>query len=179
MLGQNTDVSAAGGAYQIAIGEDVICTGQSNITVGSGNNTNRWWMNFTSNTGWARYSDQRYKENITDNTSLGLAFINDLRPVTYTWKKKSEIDSTLPGYDPTDLEGPPLNTKTQWGLIAQEVKAVIDDHGVTDFGGWDIEETTGVQAIAGEAFIHPLIKAVQELSAKNEALEARIATLEG
>jgi len=28
-------------------------------------------------------------------------------------------------------------------------------------------------------FIYPLIKAVQELSAKNEALTARIATLEG
>ena len=183
MLGQSTDVSAAGGAYQIAIGEDCICTGQNNITVGSGNSTNRWWLNFTSNTGWARYSDQRYKENITDNTSLGLAFINDLRPVTFNWKKKSEIDSTLPGYDPTDnadgLQGPPLNTKKQWGLIAQEVKAVIDDHGVTDFGAWDIEETTGVQGVAAEAFIHPLIKAVQELTTKLEAAEARIATLEG
>jgi hypothetical protein len=183
ILGQRCDVSTGTGAYQIAIGEDVIAYGQSTITVGSGSSTNRWWMNFTTNTGWARASDQRYKENITDNTNLGLAFINDLRPVTYNWKKKSEIDSTLPGYDPTDnadgQKGPPLNTKTQWGLIAQEVKAVIDDHGVTDFGGWDIEETTGVQGIAGEAFIHPLIKAVQELSAKLEAAEARIATLEG
>jgi hypothetical protein len=67
-----------------------------------------------------------------------------------------------------------------YGLIAQEVKEVLDDHNITDFGGHTITENeVELQGISQEMFIHPLIKAVQELSAKNEALEARIATLEG
>ena len=38
----------------------------------------------------------------------------------------------------------------------------------------DIEEKSGIQAISQEMFVHPLIKAVQELSAKVEALEAQV-----
>jgi hypothetical protein len=183
MLGQRTDVSAGNGAYQIAIGEDCISYGNSRITVGSGAGNNRWWLGFSTSTGWAHVSDRRYKENIADNTTLGLAFIKDLRPVTFTWKKKSEIDSSLPDYDPTDNadghKGPPLDTKVQYGLIAQEVKAVIEAHGVPDFGGWEQEETTGIQAVSGEAFIHPLIKAVQEQQVIIDDLKSRIETLEG
>ena len=67
-----------------------------------------------------------------------------------------------------------------YGLIAQEVKAVLDDQGITDFGGWTTTENeVELQGISQEMFVHPLIKAIQELSAKNDALEARIATLEG
>ena len=67
-----------------------------------------------------------------------------------------------------------------YGFIAQEVKVVLDDHSVTDFNGWTQTEGNGdVQGISYEMFVMPLIKAIQELSAKNDALEARIATLEG
>jgi len=61
-----------------------------------------------------------------------------------------------------------------YGLIAQEVKQAMDNHGITDFGGWDQEENTGIQAISQEMFVYPLIKAVQELSAKVDALEAQL-----
>ena len=62
-------------------------------------------------------------------------------------------------------------------MIAQEVKQAMDDNNITDFAGWD--NCSGIEAISQEMFIHPLIKAVQELSAKNDALTARIQTLEG
>ena len=39
-------------------------------------------------------------------------------------------------------------------------------------------ERDGKQSISREMFVIPLIKAVQELSEKNEALEARILALE-
>ena len=65
-----------------------------------------------------------------------------------------------------------------YGLIAQEVKTALDKHNITDFAGWD-ETEEGIQGISQEMFVHPLIKAVQELSAKNDALEARIQELEG
>jgi hypothetical protein len=63
-------------------------------------------------------------------------------------------------------------------MIAQEVKAALDKTGVERFGGWK-EDTDGCQRLSKEMFVFPLIKAVQELLAKNNALEARIAILEG
>ena len=64
-----------------------------------------------------------------------------------------------------------------YGLIAQEVKAALDANNITDFGGWNQIENS-IQTISQEMFIHPLIKAVQELSEQNAALTARIETLE-
>ena len=91
--------------------------------------------------------------------------MKQLRPVTFDWK------------DPTYEDN-------QTGFIAQEVKAVIpnlvngeeyDETKVNEKGqiistGYSIN-TTGIVA--------HLTKALQELSAKNDALEARIAALEG
>ena len=72
-----------------------------------------------------------------------------------------------------------MNTETTMhGLIAQEVKSALNTAGVNTFKGWK-EDSDGVQQISREMFVIPLIKALQELSAKNDALEARIATLEG
>ena len=65
-----------------------------------------------------------------------------------------------------------------YGLIAQEVKQAMDDNNITDFAGWD-EGENGIQGISQEMFIHPLIKAVQELSAQNADLITRIEALEG
>ena len=62
-------------------------------------------------------------------------------------------------------------------MIAQEVKTALDSAGVSTFNGWK-EAADGVQGLSSEAFIFPLIKAVQELSAENKALSDRITTLE-
>jgi trimeric autotransporter adhesin len=66
-----------------------------------------------------------------------------------------------------------------YGLIAQEVKEAIDKHNITDFGGWDEEESSGIQSISQEMFVHPLIKAIQELSAKCDSLQNEINILKG
>jgi hypothetical protein len=62
------------------------------------------------------------------------------------------------------------------GMIAQEVKAALDNQGVDTFGGW-AEEKDGSQRISQEMFVHPLIKAVQELSAQVDELKAEIKEL--
>ena len=66
-----------------------------------------------------------------------------------------------------------------YGLIAQEVKEALDNHNITDFGGWNIEDKSGIQSISQEMFVHPLIKAVQELSSQVDELKAEIQTLKG
>ena len=66
-----------------------------------------------------------------------------------------------------------MNTDTTMhGLIAQEVKEALDKAGIDTFKGWS-QDDDGVQNISREMFIIPLIKAVQELSAKVEALEKK------
>ena len=65
-----------------------------------------------------------------------------------------------------------------YGLIAQEVKEAMDKNNITNFGGWDIEESSGIQSISQEMFVHPLIKAVQEQQTIIDDLKTRIETLE-
>ncbi|HKY82606.1 MAG TPA: tail fiber domain-containing protein, partial [Sphingobium sp.] len=139
-------------------------------------------------------SDERAKTDITDST-LGLAFINALRPVSYRQKVGAQI---VVGQDYCDLFGNPVEdpgvddvpgeliienrpgVRRHFGLIAQDVKALIDAAGV-DFGGFvmeDPDDPESRQALRYEQFIAPLIKAVQELSAQNLALTDRVAGLE-
>ena len=57
------------------------------------------------------------------------------------------------------------------GLIAQEVEAVCNELGVS-FSGHEVSTSQGnKQSIQYETLTIPLIKAVQELSAKVKALE--------
>lgn len=63
--------------------------------------------------------------------------------------------------------------RTHWGLIAQEVEEAAAAAGV-DFGGF-VRAPDGSLALRYDQFIAPLLKAVQELAAKVEALEARTA----
>ena len=172
VIGSEPNTSAVDGTKQIVIGGLVNAYSNSSITMGYGSGSDRIWNLFESNATWTHVSDERYKEDIKDNTDCGLDFINDLRTVTFKWKPKSEIDKDLPDYDETQLE--PTYDKKMYGMIAQEVKNALDKNGIDDFGGWSVEEQTGIQAVSQEMFIHPLIKAVQELSAKVEELESKI-----
>jgi len=140
-------------------------------------------------------SDARLKEDITD-TVMGLDFINSLRPVSYKFKdieRKTETvtyetEETVTGEDGNETvqvvteekevlihPGKTHNRKHQ-GLLAQEVKASLDAAGIdtADFGGFvDANVVDGVDKLAlrYNQFIGPLIKAVQELSARIEQLE--------
>ena len=134
-------------------------------------------------------SDERYKENIQTSTA-GLSFINDLRPVTFQWKKEKDIPTDHEAYvEGSDTRVMLSNGETNHGFIAQEVKAVIDAHSeIKDgFKMWSAEQREDAegnpventrQRLAPSELIPILTKAIQELSAKNDALEARIATLE-
>ena len=116
--------------------------------------------------GTAISSDRRLKENITNLADGQLAKINSLTPRTFTWK-----DTRKPG--------------THEGFIAQEVEAVIPEAVFEDNfapdpddDSRDFEVDCDIKLIKHEVINARLIKAVQELSAKLEAAEARITTLE-
>lgn len=71
---------------------------------------------------------------------------------------------------------PREGVRTHFGLLAQEVKAALPDG--LDFAGWalaDKEDAESTQFLGYAELIAPMIKAIQELNAKVEALEAQIA----
>ena len=43
---------------------------------------------------WSTVSDERYKKDITDST-VGLSFVNALRPRTFNYKNKGELPDTF------------------------------------------------------------------------------------
>ena len=107
-------------------------------------------------------SDERDKTAIAD-IPYGLDFINDMRPVQFTWNRR---DGSL-GATP-DI-----------GFIAQDLHDVELDHSSssrTRLVNWSNPEKLEADYVRSYPI---LVKAVQELSAKCDALEARIATLEG
>ena len=128
----------------------------NNYNIGS--STQRF-INIYATSGTVNTSDKNVKNTIV-NSDLGLDFVNKLKPVSYKW---NEDDG-----------------KTHYGLIAQDVEETLIDIGktVSDFGAVNKEDDSPM-GLGYSELISPLIKAVQELTAKNDALEARIKTLEG
>jgi hypothetical protein len=173
-----SNASAGTAANQICIGYNVQGAGDNYFTFGKGTGSDRVYNQFTSNATWTRSSDERLKTQITENTNCGLAFITDLRTVTYKWKAGADIDETLPDYNPDEKE--PEYKEKMYGFIAQEVKSAMDKNGITDFAGWAVtpDEQGAIQGVSYEMFVIPLIKAVQELKTLVDAQAARIATLE-
>ena len=180
-IGNSAEPSAATGTNQIALGEDVVCTGNNRITIGHGFDTATLDLD-GSDTGWAAASsDERFKENISTSTA-GLSFINDLRPVTYNWKKKKDVPSDTIYYEESSDDaclGYTYGTKLH-GFIAQEVKTVIDNHSeIGDgFKMWK-QYDNGIQTVADGNLIPILTKAVQELSAKIDTMQTEINNLKG
>ena len=101
-------------------------------------------------------SDIRLKEEIT-NINLGLAFVNQLRPVSYKLKA-----------DPKHQKG--------YGFIADEVEKLIDLGSSLVYyeEDWKVGDQTGFKTIHYPSYIAVLTKAIQELSTEVEALKAQL-----
>jgi hypothetical protein len=165
-LGTNTRTSANSNDNSIAIGHN-IDSAANQVSIGKA--ANKIYNEFDTDAAWTQSSDVRLKKDIQDST-LGLDFVNDLRPVTYQWKSSNELPKDFAHYNE---ENNKTTDVTMTGLIAQEVKEAIDKSGVERFSGW-AEDRDGVQQVSKEMFVFPLIKAVQELTAKVEELETKL-----
>jgi hypothetical protein len=163
------------------------------------------WRDIFTNGAVTTTSDANKKFDITPS-SLGLDFINRLNPVSYRMVSGSSIREEVEDYIPTlitpaitgsngeilkdavyeyekNKEFPKIlgynpGKRTHYGLIAQDVKAVLDDLELTttDFAGYVAgdKENNKDLGLRYEEFISPMIKAIQELSQKVSQLEAQI-----
>jgi hypothetical protein len=150
----------------------------SDVSYNLGSSTYKW-NNIYNRVSSINTSDQREKKDIL-SSDLGLAFINDLNPVSYRFivgQNKEVLDAN--GDHVLDENGKPTyeaepGVRYHYGLISQEVKQAIDLHTQKDFAGWilyDPSDPTSGQGLRYGEFIAPLIKAVQELSARVALLE--------
>jgi hypothetical protein len=98
-------------------------------------------------------SDARIKENIASIDS-GLDVVNKLNPVTYTYKEDWSKDQS-----------------TQTGFIAQELLVALEGKNYVD---GIVQQGGEYMSVAYQNIIPLLTKAIQELSAKVETLEAQL-----
>ena len=119
---------------------------------------------WTADGGWVD-SDETLKENITDATAK-LADVERLRVRNFNWRESHH---------------PSMSDKKLIGFVAQEIEQVfpglVQSHDINPQGK---DGTTNMKkGVKASALVPILTKAIQELSAKVTALEARVDTLEG
>jgi hypothetical protein len=145
---RNLSINPGGGEVYIAGTTD---QGPYNLQV---NGTGVWGAG-----SYVNGSDSRIKEDIQPLAS-GLNVVEKLNPVTYKYKETWSSDQSI-----------------QSGFIAQELLTALDGQiyvdGVVQQGG-----TEGYYSVAYQNLIPVLAKAIQELKAKNDSLEARLQALE-
>ncbi len=115
-----------------------------------GDSTRRWTNVFVAS-GVVTTSDAREKS-VIDTACLGLDFINALKPRLFSYKDR---------------------IRTHSGLLAQEVAAAIPED--LDWAGLvlaDPEDADSRMGLRYDAFIAPLVGAIQELSVRVQQLEA-------
>jgi hypothetical protein len=149
-LGAHSDASAdnltnatAIGSYAIVNASNKVRIGDSTVTVIEGH------------VAWSYPSDARLKDDIRD-LGLGLAFVMQLRPVSFTVK----------GGD----------GRTDMGFLAQDLETLLGDGYSVLAIGQDEQRTLSLR---GTDLIAPLVKAVQEQQATIKAQHAALAELRG
>jgi len=169
VIGTQANVSGGISTNATAIGYGAVVAGPNRVRIGNTSVTS-----IGGQVGWTTFSDGRYKENIKENVP-GLAFISSLRPVTYTVNVKglSEFYHKDAKAGPAHFDDAAANIIYN-GFVAQEVELAAKELNF-DFSGVDNPGTKdGLYGLRYDNFISPLVKAVQELNAKNDELQSQI-----
>ena len=144
-LGAGSDANANNLTNATALGANAVVDASNKVRIGDANVTV-----IEGQVAYTYTSDARLKENIRD-LDLGLGFVLQLRPVSFTMKQG--------------------NGRTDMGFLAQDVEAVLgDDYNVLGIGG-DPERTLSLR---GTDLIAPMVKAIQEQQATIEKQQAQI-----
>ena len=176
-------------ANQVAIGRSATTDAANQVRLGNTSVTD-----IDGEVALTATSDSRVKTNIED-LAAGLEFINALRPVSFSrvhpadWPEEIRDKRYREGQTSVDGDGNESTISTSYfdvetqqpikdtfddakrsdGLLAQEVQAACKNLGVT-FNGIS-ERSDGKLGIQYSLLVAPLIKAVQELTARIEVLE--------
>lgn len=171
------DGPTVAGLYNVTgIGYNVTPTASNQVRIG-----NSLVTSIGGAVKWSVVSDGRFKRNIKENVP-GLAFINLLRPVTYnldvTALRKFKGEDIKEGNAKTGANISDQEKAITTGFIAQEVETISKKMNY-EFDGVDAPKNDkDAYGIRYEAFVVPLVKAVQELSKLNDDKDSKINHLE-
>ena len=137
----------------ISTASNIICLGDNNVT--------DLYCNDTS----ISSSDSRDKTDVADFTH-GLNWVNQLKPVTYRWDKRTWYDDNTP-------DGSKKRNKKHIGFLAQDVLAIEGNPtNKDDMLVVNLNEDDTAYGLKYERLVPVLVNAIKELSAKVAALEA-------
>ena len=168
------NVYAGGGACLASV--NTVTHSGANNAASLGNSSYRWTEVFATN-GTINTSDVALKKDIA-NTTLGLDFVNSLRPVEYKWKDggvrthqgfiAQEVKTAL------DATGSSASEQAMWGTHSVKGPATVTDKVYLEPEG-ELQDVTrevpDYQSLRYNELIAPLVKAVQELTTRVTALE--------
>jgi trimeric autotransporter adhesin len=186
-LGSYALETNASGTYNTAIGyaSGPNHPGRTNTTaIGNGalitaNNQVRIGNNAVTSIGgyanWSNLSDGRFKKNIKDDVA-GLAFIEQLRPISYEIDNQ-KLNVFLRGEQAKNAT-PEAKTASERavGFVAQEVEQLIKANSYVFSGVEKPQNEHTHYSLRYAEFVVPLVKGMQELSAKAKAQQDLIAT---
>lgn len=171
MIDGSTSVAAL--LNSTALGHGASVSGSNQVQLGNSSTTTYAYGSVQNR------SDARDKTDIR-STILGLDFIKALRPVDFKWDYRDDYVEIVTNEETEEVavvrhekDGSRKRNRYHHGLIAQEVKSVLDEKGI-DFGGYQDHSINGgndILSLGYEEFIAPIIKSIQELDARLEALE--------
>ena len=143
-IGHSANVAASELFNATAIGANAVVSASNTVRLGDAFVTTiEGQVPFTSS------SDARLKDTITP-VSDGLALVNDLNPVSYHRTNNSESDIEM-------------------GLLAQEVAATLERHGLDNSGMVHQPTEDGYMSLRYNDLLAPMIKAIQELDSQHIA----------
>ncbi len=180
-LGFDADVSNGNLTNATAIGFNAIVDASNKVRIGNTSVTS-----IGGQVEWTTPSDGRYKKDIKENVQ-GLAFINSLRPITYTvnvqglneyynkGRKQLSNNAVSANEEAANAEMKKSEDEASNivynGFIAQEVEEAAKKLNY-EFSGVDKPQTEdGLYGLRYSDFVVPLVKAVQELSHQNDELK--------
>ena len=183
ILGHTTAYSLDTGTNNTCLGYGAGNSGSPSGAITSGSNNFVLGDNYISNLYCAdtsiSSSDSRDKTDVTSFT-IGLAWIEALRPVTYRWDRRTWYGTDEQPYGTPD--GSKKRQRLHIGFLAQEALAVEQANGYgtnnDDSLILNLTDDGMSYGMKYERLVPILVNAVKELSTKNNALESRIQALE-
>jgi hypothetical protein len=155
LLGNATGSNITTGSNNICIGDEAVtaaATSNNSVTLGNSNIS----VIRAAVTTITSLSDERDKKNIED-LPVGLNFVKGLKPVKFVWDDRDENGR---------------HEVKDFGFIAQDLKKSQEDANLADTLKLVYEENPEKLEASYGKLIPVLVKAIQELTAKVEALEA-------
>lgn len=161
IIGFEANVASGNLSNAGAFGSGAIVNASNSVIIG-----NTAVTSIGGQVGWGTFSDRRLKTGITKNT-LGLAFIQKLQPVDYSFATKGQENLIYSG------------------LIAQDVEEILESLNCGFSGLVKPQNDADFYSIRYAEFVIPLINAVKEqqqqiekLEEKNDLLEIKMKELE-